>query len=99
MNNSTDRIPRWAYVAYVAMWILLLASFVDYYIRFQRVNLLSLLLLAILLVGSFIAPRWLNQPLLTSKGMQERLILMAFLLGMLVGFAFAFLVVIRTCLG
>jgi hypothetical protein len=98
MNNSSAHIPKWVYVAYVAMWILLLASFVDYYIRFQRINPLGVLLLIVLLVGSFITPRWLKQPLFTREGMQERLILMAFLLGMLVGFAFTILVVARTCL-
>jgi hypothetical protein len=96
--NVKNRIPRWAYGVYAVLWVLLLASFADYYVRYQRINPLGVLLLVIIVVGSIIGPRWLKQPFFSREGMQDRLILVAFLLGMVIGFAAAFMVVIRTCL-
>lgn len=101
MRNSIEkgeRPPRWVYVAFASFWVLLLVNFVDYYIRYQRINPLGLLLLVVVVVGSILGPRWLKQPLFTEEGMKERLVFMAFLLGAVVGFTFAVLVVMQTYL-
>lgn len=93
--DKSEQAPRWAYVAYAAFWVLLLANFIDYYASYERINPLGVLLLSMAL-GSLLGPRWLKQPLFTTKGMKERLILMAFMLGAVVGFSFAFLVMAQT---
>lgn len=95
VDHLSDRPPRWVYIVYTAFWVLLLAGFVEYYVSYERINPLGVLLLFSMAVGSMLGPRWLKQPFFTTKGIKERLIFMAFLGGTVVGFIFAILVVMR----